>query len=205
MADRRFRWNWPLLAVLIVLYLVSLGAYTYANWQAEGQPHVLWTHAVNALILSLPLILFYGAIYILVMAWRQHRAAGRLDLPLSRVIYLAPRIAALVIVFFVGLFSLDVFDEGGTLLQQIGAFFIHSIPSIVMIVFIVLAWRRPVVGFIAFLLAGVFFLRFLLTDQGPGNFLLFSGPLLLIAALFYMDWRWNRPQAPLPDERGTAA
>jgi hypothetical protein len=28
------------------------------------------------------------------------------------------------------------------------------------------------------------------------HFLLFSGPLLLIAALFYADWRWNKPRPP---------
>ncbi len=204
MADRRFHWNWLLLAVLIVLYLASLGIYTLANWRAEGEPHLVWTHLVNVLILSLPLILFYGAVYILVMAWQQHRATGRLDPRLTRVIYLAPRIAALVIVFFIGLFSLDVFGEGGTLLQQIGAFLMHSIPSIIMAVFVVFAWRRPLVGFIGFLLAGVVFLRFVL-GQGLANFLLFSGPLLLIAAMFYVDWRWNKPHALPPAEHSAAA
>ena len=61
-----------------------------------------------------------------------------------------------------------------------------------------LAWRRPVIGFIAFLLAGLFFLRFLIFGFNLGNFLLFSGPLLLISALFYADWRWNKPQPQAP-------
>jgi hypothetical protein len=63
----------------------------------------------------------------------------------------------------------------------------------------VFAWRRPVVGAIAFLLAGLFLLRFVILGGGLGHFLLFSGPLLLISALFYADWGWNKlpPNTPL--------
>jgi hypothetical protein len=73
---------------------------------------------------------------------------------------------------------------------------VHNLPSIVLILLLVFAWRRPLVGFIAFLLAGLFFLRFVILGRELGHFLLFSGPLLLIAGLFYADWRWNRPRPP---------
>jgi hypothetical protein len=60
------------------------------------------------------------------------------------------------------------------------------------------AWRRPVVGFVAFLLAGLLFLPFAITDLNLGHFLLFSGPMLLISGLFFADWRWHAPQPPTP-------
>lgn len=197
MVDQLSPFNRILLGLLVILYLVSLGMFTYINWRADQQT-IGWSALVNALILSMPLILFYGSIYVLVIAWREHHATGLFSPRVAKTIHWVPRIAAAVIIFFITLFSLDVFDMGGTILEQIGAFLIHSIPSIVMVTLLVFAWRRPMVGFVAFLIAGIFFLRTFITGVNLGNFLLFSGPLLLIAAMFYFDWRWNitAPQPP---------
>ncbi len=180
--------------LMIVLYVVSLGAFTYANWVAEPE-HVLWMHAVNAIILSIPLVLFYGSIYVLASAWREHSLSEQISPRLAKVIHWAPRIAAILIIFFVTLFSLDVFEMEAAPLELLAAFLIHSLPSIILIVLLVFAWRRPVVGFIAFLLAGLFFLRFVVSGQDLAHFLLFSGPLFLIAGLFYADWRWRPSQS----------
>lgn len=189
------RFNQILLVVMIVLYLISLGAFTYANWIVDPE-HILWKHAVNAIILSVPLVLFYGSIYVLIRAWREHSLTGQISTRLARIIHWAPRIAAILIIIFVSLFSLDVFEREAAPLQLLGAFLMHSIPSIIMILMLILAWRKPVVGFIAFLLAGIFFLRFVILSANLGHFLLFSGPLLLISALFYADWRWLKPRSP---------
>jgi hypothetical protein len=189
------RFNRYLLIVLGVLYVISLGAFTYANWSLDPE-HILWMHAVNALILSIPLVLFYGSIYVLISAWYEHRLSGQISPRLAKLIHWAPRIAAILIIFFVSLFSLDVFEMEASPLELLGAFLMHSIPSIVMILMLIFAWRRPVVGFIAFLIAGLFFLRFVIFGADLGHFLLFSGPLLLISALFYADWRWLKPAPP---------
>lgn len=193
MAAQISRFNRILIILMIVLYLISLGVFTYLNWSVEPE-HVLWMHAVNALILSIPLVLFYGSIYVLISAWREHKLTGQINPRLAKVIHWAPRVAAILIIFFVSLFSLDVFGMEGTPLELLGGFLIHSIPSIVMILMLVFAWRRPAVGFIAFLIAGGFFLRFVILGGDLAHFLLFSGPLLLISALFYADWRWFKPQ-----------
>jgi hypothetical protein len=189
------RFNRLLMILMIILYLISLGAFSYANWQADPQ-HMLWMFLVNAVILSIPLVLFYGSVYVLISAWREYAQSGQISSRLAKVIHWAPRIAAILIIFFVSLFSLDVFGMDGTPLELLAGFLIHSLPSIFMILMLFLAWRRPMVGFIAFLLAGLFFLRFIIFDLNLGHFLLFSGPLLLIAALFYADWRWMKPQSP---------
>jgi hypothetical protein len=117
---------------------------------------------------------------------------GQISSRLAKIIHWAPRVAAILILFFVSLFSLDVFEMEATPLELPGAFLMHNLPPIFLILMLWFAWRRPAVGFIAFLIAGLFFLRFVIF----GHFLLFSGPLLLISALFYADWRWLRPQPP---------
>jgi hypothetical protein len=192
MVDPISRFNRLLLILMILLYVVSLGAFSYANWKVDPD-HNLWVMVVNGLLLSLPLVLFYGSAYVLISAWREHSLTGQIGSRLGKVIHWAPRAAAILIIFFVSLFSFDVFDMEASLLEQIGAFLVHSLPSIFLILMLVLGWRRPVVGFIAFLLAGLFFLRFVVFGGGLGHFLLFSGPLLLISALFYADWRWLKP------------
>jgi hypothetical protein len=197
MSDQNSSFNRFLLILMVVLYLISLGAFTYVNWKVEGD-QVLWSYVVNALILSIPLVMFYGSIYILVSAWRERRITGQIDPRSAKIIHWAPRLAAILIIFFVSLFSFDVFEMQASPLELLGAFLMHSLPSIIMIVVLVFAWRRPVVGFIAFLLVGLFFLRFVIFGLNLGHFLLFSGPLLLISCLFYADWRWLKPPPHAP-------
>jgi hypothetical protein len=160
MKQTTFRDNWLLLGALLILFLLSLGLLLYPEWKIN--PDIRWGMiALNALILALPLILFYGSFYVLITAWLEHQKTGQTSQPITKIIHWAPRIAAMVIILFVGLFSLDVFEMQGTPLQLVGAFIMHSLPSIVMIVILVIAWKRPVVGFIAFMLVGLFFLRLL--------------------------------------------
>lgn len=191
------RFNRILIAILAALYLVSLFSFIYIEWSAGGR-ETPWMMALNALILSLPLVMFYGSIYVLISAWREFRRSGQVGPRMEKVIHWAPRIAAIVIIFFVGLFSLDVFEMEGTPLQLLGAFIMHSLPSIFMAVVLVFAWRWPLVGFIAFLIAGLLFMFIILRGGGFGTFLIFSGPLLLIAAMFYVDWRLHKAGPPAP-------
>jgi hypothetical protein len=185
------RFNRLLMILMIALYVVTLGAFSYVHWKVESE-HVLWNSVVNALILSIPLVLFYGSTYVLISAWYEHSLTGQINPRLAKVIHWAPRIAAILIIFFVSLFSFDVFEMEAAPLELLGAFVMHSLPSIFMLVVLFFAWRRPLVGVIAFLLAGLFFMRFVIFGGDLGHFLLFSGPLLLISALFYADWRWLR-------------
>jgi hypothetical protein len=84
-----------------------------------------------------------------------------------------------------------VFGEGGTPLEVLGAFLMHNIPSIVMLVLLIFAWKRPVVGFVAFLVVAAAFIIFFVRDfYALSNLLLFVLPLLLISSLFYADWKW---------------
>ena len=93
---------------------------------------------------------------------------------------------------FMSLFSLDVFEMQASPLELLGGFLIHNIPSIAMILMLVFAWKRPAVGFVAFLIAGAHFAFFFVRDfYALSNLLLFVLPILLIACLFYIDWKWR--------------
>ena len=188
-----------LLIVLAVLYVGTLAVFIYAEWAADPESAQWWMMALNALILSIPLVLLYGSIYVLVVAWREHSKQGQVSQPLAKIIHWAPRVAAILIIFFTSLFSLDVFEMDAPPLQLLGGFIMHNIPSIVMIVLLIFAWKRPAVGFAAFIIAAALFAIFFVRDMyALPNLLLFVLPILLVAFLFYADWKWLAPQAPTP-------
>jgi hypothetical protein len=178
--------------ILAVLYVLLAGGFLVSNMQTEGEGMPWWMGLVNALILSIPLVLIFGAIYVLVVAWREHRQLGQVNPRLAKVVHWAPRLAALAIIFFVSLFSLDVFGTGASLLEELVGFLMHNIPSFVMLVLLFFAWKRPAVGFWAFLAAGVVFVIFFVRDiYALTNLLLFVLPIWLVAGLFYADWKLN--------------
>ena len=173
-------------AVLALLFILSLGWLSYSNYQAGARAGNL---AVNALLLSIPLGLLYFSIGVLVITGDQRRAQGQIQPRLSAFLYWTPRIAGILITLFVAMFSLDVFSEQASPWALVGAFLMHSLPAIAMGVLLFLAWRRPWVGFAAFAIAALFFLSFAI--RNPGIVFLFSGPMAVIAALFWANWRWR--------------
>lgn len=179
-----------LMGALALLFVLSLGWFLNQN---IGVGMTGWNLVFSGLLLAVPLALLFSAIGVLVEAFRQHRKQGRVSGRLAKWIYWTPRIAGIVLTLFVALFALDVFEMGGTVWQQIGAFIMHALPSIIMGVILVIAWRWEWVGAAAFLLAALFFLRTLLgnPEGALGMLLLFSGPMLVVAAAFWLNWKWR--------------
>jgi hypothetical protein len=197
METQKSRFNRILLMVLIALYMLAIAAFSYANWAADPESSQWWMTLLNIPILSIPLVLLFGSIYVLVVAWREYSALGQVNPRLAKIIHWAPRIAAILIILFISLFSLDVFEMEASPLELLGGFLIHNIPSIIMIVLLIFAWKRPVVGFVAFLVAAALFTIFFVRSiYALPNLLLFVFPILLVAFLFYADWKWLKPQPP---------
>lgn len=95
------------------------------------------------------------------------------------LLFWAPRILAILFAIFVSLFALDVFTEsrgaGATLL----ALLIHLIPTYLVVICLIVAWRREWVGAILFVCLAVLFQ---VVSRGAGWIL--SAPLLVVALLF---------------------
>ena len=186
--------NRSLLIILVGLFFLTILAILALNWTSGGVGMPWWMALVNALILSIPLGLIYASIYVLVRAWHAHAHSGQVDERLIKIIHWAPRVTAIAIIFFISLFSLDVFDTQATTLQLLGGFLIHNIPSFVLLLILFFAWRRPQIGFWTFLVAGFLFTVFFVRSiYALSNFVLFVIPLWLIAGLFYADWKISSP------------
>lgn len=112
----------------------------------------------------------------------------------GKFVYWTPRILSIGLIAFLALFSLDVFGQGygfwGTLL----AFFMHNIPVIILIVFLVIAWKREIVGAIVYLIGGLLYI--FLSFRGADDWrmalvwsLQISGAAFIISGFFFANWR----------------
>jgi hypothetical protein len=196
MDTQKSQFNRILLIILAVLYVLTIATFSYANWTAAPAGFMQWwMMLLNILILSIPLVTMYGAIYVLAIAWREHSAIGQVSPRLAKIIHGAPRVATILIIFFVTLFSLDVFEIEASPLELLGGFLMHNIPSIGMLVLLFFAWKRPVVGFVGFLAAAALFtILFVRNIYDLSLLILFVFPTLLVACLFYADWKWLTPR-----------
>ncbi len=71
------------------------------------------------------------------------------------VFHWLPRIICILAILFVSMFAADAFEPGPTIWQQLGAFLLHLFPSYILIAFLVLAWKRELVGGIIFMVIGL--------------------------------------------------
>lgn len=194
MLKSKIKFSYPLtflVPFLFLLYVFSLGAFLYANYMAGDSE--LWQLISSGLLLSIPLIALYSSIGILCYAKYQHDK-GIINKELAEIVYYSPRIVSLILIGFITLFSFDVFEPGGNIWLMLGAFVMHSLPSIFLGIFLYFAWKHSSFGYYSFLLASVLFFVMVLRNpvNNLGIVLLFAGPLFCISKLFWVDWKWTK-------------
>ena len=106
---------------------------------------------------------------------------------MRRLLYLTPKVLAIIFILFLSLFALDVFSMEGTILEKIGGFLIHLLPNFILLAILFVAWRFEKIGGILFILAGIIFTLFFRTYQQIMSILLVSFPLFLIGFLFLLN------------------
>jgi len=112
--------------------------------------------------------------------------------PTKRFLYWTPRVLGILFALFITLFAFDVFAEGLSVPKVILALLLHLIPTAVIVIVLIISWRREWVGAIVNVaLAGAY----LIWQWGrlPWTmFLLVSGPLFLIGVLFLINWIYGK-------------
>ena len=98
-----------------------------------------------------------------------------------------PRVLVIVYISFFVLLSLDVFSSTATLWEKLGGFFMHNIPTILLIVSLAYAWKKTRTGGIIFLILGILFSIFYGTYERLDTFVLISLPLFLTGTLFLLN------------------
>ena len=75
----------------------------------------------------------------------------------NRIIYWTPRILCVFAILFISMFALDSFSPDLTIWQQLGTFFIHLIPSYILVALLIVAWKWEYIGGIIFIVIGLGF------------------------------------------------
>jgi hypothetical protein len=103
-----------------------------------------------------------------------------------------PRGLMILFIAFLTMFSFDVFDMEGTLLAKLGAFVMHSIPSIVLAVFVAITWKMQLVVGIADLMLAVAYTVLVWSQGNPQMAPGLALPLAAVGALFIVAYVLER-------------
>lgn len=107
---------------------------------------------------------------------------------MNKALYWIPRILTIVFILFLGLFALDSFEGDQSFIKKLGGLFIHLIPNFVLILILVVAWKHEWVGTVAFTLVGIAYFVMFWGRFPAATYLTISGPLFVIAVLFWLNW-----------------
>ncbi len=115
--------------------------------------------------------------------------------PAMRWLYWLPRVLAILFALFISLFALDIFDMHLDFWGTLVGLAMHLIPTAILVVILVVAWRWEWIGGVAYPLLGVLY-----SLQARGlpwtNHLILAGPVVLIGLLFWASWLSRRKPAP---------
>ncbi|MDD4785192.1 MAG: hypothetical protein PHH12_01935 [Candidatus Shapirobacteria bacterium] len=95
---------------------------------------------------------------------------------LEKIFYWLPRILSVLFIVFISMFALDVFEEAKWFL----ALLIHLIPSFILIILTVIAWKNEKLGGMTLIIVGVFSLIYFRFES-----LIISIPIIVIGMLFW--------------------
>ena len=111
---------------------------------------------------------------------------------MKKILFWTPRILGTLFIVFLSLFALDMFSDDLKWYEQILGFLIHLLPSLVLLVFLIMAWKKHLLGSIMFLVAGIFYIFLSWGKMDGWSFLVISGPAILIGILFIPDKYINK-------------
>ena len=114
----------------------------------------------------------------------------------KRILFWAPRALSILFIAFLSLFALDVFGHELGFWQTVLALTMQLIPSFVLIVALILAWRWEWIGAVLYAAAGLLYVVWVVSLSRPVPpamrfiwALTIAGPAFLIAGLFLANWR----------------
>lgn len=111
----------------------------------------------------------------------------------DRLWHWLPRILAIVGIFFLSIFALDVFGEHNNALEIAVGLFMHLIPSYILLAVTLLAWRYGVTGGLLFIGLGLLSVAFFKTYEHPLTLLTISVPPMIVGLLFIYDEMRTKP------------
>jgi len=114
-----------------------------------------------------------------------------------KILHWTPRIICILAILFISMFALDAFSPELSIWQQISDFFIHLIPSYILIAILTIAWKREFVGGVFFTILGLGLSPFIFLHNyhmnhsvamSLGILLAITFPFVLVGILFILSY-----------------
>jgi len=109
----------------------------------------------------------------------------------SKLLHWIPRVLSMIFVLFLCLFSLDGFTEFNGW-QTVLVVTTHLIIPFVVLLGTIIAWKRDLVGTIIFFFFAMYYVYMVGLGRHFSWYVSISGPALLIAILFFINWLSSR-------------
>ena len=102
----------------------------------------------------------------------------------------SPRVLGVAVSLFLGVFALDAFGGGKTLVQSLPEFLIHLAPAVILLSVVAASWRREWIGGLVF--TGLAAVYAGVARHNVSWLLVISVPLLAVGVLFFWSWAHRR-------------
>ena len=115
---------------------------------------------------------------------------------LDKTIYWSPRVASLLFIAFLSLFAADIFEQYRGW-EAILPLMIHLLPSFVLLLVVMVAWKYDLVGAVFFAAAAAAYVWMVGLSRPWSWYVSISGPALVVAVLYLLSW-WNKSRIAGP-------
>ncbi|MCK5283207.1 MAG: hypothetical protein KAK00_07395 [Nanoarchaeota archaeon] len=105
----------------------------------------------------------------------------------NKWLYWAPRILAISFAVFTTLFAVDVFWKGYGFWGTVLALLIHLIPTYLIIIATLVAWKWETIGGIIFIVLGISYIIMIMDKASMIAYLVIAGPVILAGSLFILN------------------
>lgn len=114
-----------------------------------------------------------------------------------KVLHWLPRILCIAAILFVSMFAADAYNPDYSFWQLVQAYFMHLIPSFILLLLLIVAWKWELIGGIFFASVGIIFSPFLFMFNYRMNhsvwislsvILMITVPFAVIGLLFMLSY-----------------
>jgi hypothetical protein len=110
---------------------------------------------------------------------------------LKQTLFWLPRLAGILFILFISVFALDIFDMQLGFWGTIFALFMHLIPSILLAIAVIIAWKREWFGAVLFMGWAIFYVA-TFREFVWFVYVLVAGLPALIGLFFLAGWVWRK-------------
>jgi len=111
--------------------------------------------------------------------------------PLKAFLFWTPRILGILLILFLALLSLDVFEMGGGFWAILLGLVMHNIPMLLLLAALIAGWRWEWIGALAFGTFGIWYMLGMRGFDAAASILL-GGIPILVGLLFLAGWIWRK-------------